>query len=114
MSDDRRADTQFQLANERTYLAWLRTSLGLVAAGIGAARLLSGQHHWAWEAVGILLALAGVTTAAFARHRWKAIDAAVHEGRKIPAPGLAVVVAAAIVVSGLLAVGLVLWTGGGD
>lgn len=28
-------DPRFTLANERTHLAWLRTSLALIAAGVG-------------------------------------------------------------------------------
>lgn len=46
-------DPRFSLANERTVLAWLRTSLAFVAAGLGAATaahllqltdLLGGSH----------------------------------------------------------------------
>jgi putative membrane protein len=33
-------DPRFTLANERTFLAWSRTSLGLVAAGLGIVQLL--------------------------------------------------------------------------
>jgi putative membrane protein len=77
MSERRVPEAQFQLANERTYLAWLRTALALVASGVAAARLLAGQTlHWAWETVGVLLILAGVVTAALARRRWRAMDAA--------------------------------------
>jgi hypothetical protein len=43
MSERRSPEAQFQLANERTYLAWLRTALALVASGVAAARLLAGQ-----------------------------------------------------------------------
>ena len=42
MSERRTPEAQFQLANERTYLAWLRTALALVASGVAAARLLAG------------------------------------------------------------------------
>jgi putative membrane protein len=60
MSERRSPEAQFQLANERTYLAWLRTALALVASGVAAARLLAGQTlPWAWETVGVLL-IAGV------------------------------------------------------
>jgi len=53
---EQRPEPQFQLANERTYLAWLRTALALVASGVAAARLLAGQtFHRAWETVGVLL-----------------------------------------------------------
>ena len=34
-------DYRFSLANERTFLAWIRTALGLMAAGI-AAHFLEG------------------------------------------------------------------------
>jgi putative membrane protein len=44
-SRDRRADpdsrARTHLANERTFLAWLRTGLSLVALGLGAAQFLS-------------------------------------------------------------------------
>jgi len=50
---ERSPEAQFQLANERTYLAWLRTALALVASDVAAARLLAGQTlPWAWETVG--------------------------------------------------------------
>ena len=41
---ERSPEAQLQLANERTYLAWLRTALALVAAGVAAARLLAGSR----------------------------------------------------------------------
>ena len=102
MSERRNPEAQFQLANERTYLAWLRTALALVASGVAAARLLAGQTlPWAWETVGILLILAGVVTAALARRRWRAMDAAMREGEPLPAPGVAVMIAGVIVLCGL-------------
>lgn len=32
-------DYRFSLANERTFLAWIRTSLGFLAAGVGLDQL---------------------------------------------------------------------------
>ena len=37
--DDRAPDARFTLANERTLLAWVRTSLALIALGVVVARL---------------------------------------------------------------------------
>lgn len=108
---ERSPEAQFRLANERTYLAWLRTALALVASGVAAARLLA-EHtlHWAWEAVGILLILAGVVTAAVARRRWRAMDAAIREGEPLPAPGIGVMIGAVIVICGLITTVLLLAT----
>ena len=108
---ERSPEPQFQLANERTYLAWLRTALALVASGVAAARLLAGQSlHWAWETVGVLLIMAGVVTAALARRRWRAMDAAIREGEPLPPPGIAVMIAGVIVICGLITTALLLGT----
>ena len=37
-------DARFTLANERTFLAWSRTALALVAAGLGIVQLLPPFH----------------------------------------------------------------------
>ena len=82
-----------------------------VASGVAAARLLAGQTlHWAWETVGVLLILAGVVTAALARRRWRAMDAAIREGEPLPAPGIAVMIAGVIVVCGVITTVLLLGT----
>lgn len=71
MSEERRPDTQAGLANGRTYLAWLRTGLALVAAGVAAERVLPAEGIlWARQLIGVSLILAGVVTAALARRRW--------------------------------------------
>jgi uncharacterized membrane protein YidH (DUF202 family) len=42
-------DYRFSLANERTFLAWIRTALALVAGGIVAAKALEFNHDvWRW------------------------------------------------------------------
>ena len=41
-------DPRFSLANERTYLAWIRTALALVVAGLVAAKAID-FHHEAWR-----------------------------------------------------------------
>ena len=41
---DREPDYRFTLANERTFLAWIRTALGLVAGGIVVGRSSGGPY----------------------------------------------------------------------
>ena len=39
-------DYRFSLANERTFLAWIRTALGFLAAGVGLDQLASFVNCW--------------------------------------------------------------------
>ena len=114
MSEERRPDTQAELANERTYLAWLRTGLALMAVGVAAERVLPAEGIiWARQSIGVTLILAGVLTAGLARRRWQTVDNAVRAGRAIPRPILGYVVAAVIVVDGLATIVLLLRADGG-
>ncbi|MGW4006510.1 YidH family protein, partial [Streptomyces nigra] len=56
-------DYRFSLANERTFLAWLRTALALVGGGFAVDQFLP-DLRWGWR-VGLALALlaAGVLCA---------------------------------------------------
>ena len=108
-SEGRQPDTQAELANERTYLAWLRTGLALVAAGVAAERILPAEGIiWARQVIGVTLILAGVITAGLARHRWQSVDHALRAGRPIPHPILGYMVATVIVVDGLATILLLL------
>jgi len=114
VSEERRPDTQAELANERTYLAWLRTGLALMAVGVAAERVLPAEGIiWARQSIGVTLILAGVLTAGLARRRWQTVDNAVRAGRAIPRPILGYVVAAVIVVDGLATIVLLLRSDGG-
>jgi putative membrane protein len=109
VSEGRRPDTQAELANERTYLAWLRTGLALVAVGVAAERILPAEGIiWARQLIGVTLILAGVVTAALAPRRWQSVDRALRAGRPIPHPFVGYMVATVIVVDGLATIVLLL------
>lgn len=55
-------------ANERTFLAWVRTAIAIVGFGMAAARLGDGQPQ-VWSEVLMLVAGAGVVLLAFLRMR---------------------------------------------
>jgi putative membrane protein len=108
-SEGHRTDMQAELANERTYLAWLRTGLALVAVGVAAERVLPAEGIiWARQMVGVTLILAGVLTAALARQRWHALERALRAGGPIPRPILGYMVAIVIVLNGLATIVLLL------
>ena len=94
-------DPRFSLANERTFLAYERTSVGLLVAAVGSLHLL--QDSWAEYALGIGLLLAAGTTALVGWLRFREADAAIREGRPLP-PGIGVpVVVVSILVLSVLA-----------
>jgi putative membrane protein len=83
-------DPRFSFANERTFLAWVRTALALMAAGIGleafAPQLAVPGLR---QVLAALLVLAGIATSAMAFRRWLRSEQAMREGRSLPAPTVA-------------------------
>jgi putative membrane protein len=105
----RAPDARYELANERTYLAWLRTGLALVAAGVAAERLLPAAGvDWVRQVIGVSLVLVGALSAGLARRRWAAVDLAMKAGQGIPRSNLGYLISGTIVVDGLAAVFLMI------
>lgn len=90
-------DYRFSLANERTFLAWLRTGLALVAAGVALDVVDLPMGEGAKLALaGVLLVLGGLS-AVLAWLRWSGSERAMRRGEPLPALGVA-----AMIVSGSL------------
>ncbi|CAN5860980.1 DUF202 domain-containing protein [soil metagenome] len=102
-------DPRFSLANERTLLAWLRTSLAFVVTGLAllAVRDLSGSQWTAWVAVAALVL--GAVLGPWSYLRWGASERALRLRDPLPAPTIAVpLVAGLLVLAGLA---LLVWVG---
>ena len=78
-------DYRFSLANERTFLAWIRTALALLAGGVlleqFAPRL---QPHVALVALAAVLAALSAVLCGAAYVRWKANEIAMRHARALP------------------------------
>ncbi|MBS2936764.1 DUF202 domain-containing protein [Nocardioides sp. J2M5] len=96
-------DPRYSLANERTFLAYERTAVGLLVAAVGALNLL--RDSWAETLLGVALLVAAALTAALGMRRYREADAAIREGRALP-PSTAVPVVFTTVVVLVLLVGL--------
>jgi putative membrane protein len=101
-SDRREPDYRFSLANERTLLAWVRTSLALDVAGLGVIRFapplgVPGGR----ELVGGVLVLLGAATAWSGYRRFLATDHAIRAGAPLPAHAAPRILAAALAVVSL-------------
>jgi putative membrane protein len=79
-------DYRFTLANERTFLAWIRTAVAFAAGGIAVVGLVPDATGSGVLAVS-LLTLSGVI-AAGAYRRWHLNEAAMRRGSRLPASQL--------------------------
>ena len=106
-------DPRFTLANERTFLAWIRTALALMAGGVGVEALnaVTGQPNPLRTALAVALLLGGVLCSATAFTRWMATERALRSGRPLPAPRLAPVLGYGLSVIGVAACVLLFVTG---
>ena len=107
-------DYRFSLANERTFLAWLRTGLALVAGGLAAAQFLPPLRlaHLR-EALAIALLLLGATGSIRAVDHWARSDRAMRLDEELPASRFPAVLALIVAIGALLLVAAVLLGGAG-
>ena len=102
-------DHRFSLANERTFLAWVRTSLALMASAVAAAKLLPGHDLiWMRRTLGAILGAGGLLVALTAYGRYRAVETAIRQGRPLPSTVVVPLLAGSLVVASALAVVLVL------
>jgi putative membrane protein len=84
-------DYRFTLANERTFLAWIRTSLALAAGGLAAVGLL--DEFRGSEVLGILLLVLSFATAASAYRRWALNEYSMRMNEPLPTSRLPMLMA---------------------
>jgi putative membrane protein len=98
-------DPRFSLANERTFLAWIRTALGLIALGVAVATFVSTQDT---KGISLILAAAlvllGGVLAAGSWWRWLSVERAMRDGHGIPPSTLAPFLAIGIGVIAVIAI----------
>jgi putative membrane protein len=64
-------DPRFTFANERTFLAWNRTALALIAAGLAAAQFLKFNLHGLRLIIAVPLIVLGATLALASYLHWE-------------------------------------------
>ena len=98
-------DPRFSYANERTYLAWNRTSLALISIGLAVSHLLP-SFGWAGarRMIAIPLMLAGVLVAVLSLREWGANERAMRLGQPLRGSSLPRLLMLVITVVGLIAI----------
>ncbi|PSL02519.1 putative membrane protein [Haloactinopolyspora alba] len=97
-------DPRFTFANERTFLAWIRTALALLAAGIALEALEIPEHDTLRLLLVVALALLGALCSGMAFIRWAQAERALREAKPLPAPALAPVLAFGLAVAAVVIV----------
>jgi putative membrane protein len=103
-------DARFTFANERTFLAWIRTALALVVAGVAVAQLLPpfpgvplGRHLLA-----IPLIVLGAAVSLISYREWRRNQRALRLSQPLPRSLLPRILAIWIAVMAAIAVAVVL------
>jgi putative membrane protein len=107
--DEREPDYRFTLANERTFLAWQRTALGLLAAAVALVQLVPELTvPGARRVLGVGLAVLAILTSGMGLLRWRQADQAMRHGQPLPRHPTPAYLAVGLSVVGLVALGLVI------
>jgi putative membrane protein len=110
---DQEPDVRFTYANERTFLAWNRTALALVATGVAATQLLPSLHVTGGRRLlGLPLIVLGAVVAAASYRNWQANDRAMRHREPLPRSPLPLVLSVGIGLVAVVAVVLAALAGG--
>lgn len=107
---DREPDYRFTLANERTFLAWMRTALAFLAAAVLFHQFAVGlRPGWLPPALSAAVCLLAATVAGAALLQWRNNQNAMRQGQPLPPShllttlGVAMLVLSAVMATILLA-----------
>ncbi|HEY0209895.1 YidH family protein [Acerihabitans sp.] len=78
-------DYRFSLANERTFLAWIRTALAFLAGAVGISQFAPGLGtHQVRAGLAVLLSVMAASLGIMAYRRWAASELAMRTGASLP------------------------------
>jgi len=100
-------DYSSSLANERTFLTWVRTALALLAAGVALDVVDLSISSGAQKAIAMTLLVLAVVTALVAWARWGLVERSMRRREPMPAIGFGALLVLAVV--GISAVLIFAW-----
>ena len=106
----RHPDYRFSLANERTFLAWIRTALAFMAGAVGIYQFAPDiATPWAREAMAVLLSLAAALLSLAAYRRWAGNERAMRSDAALPYTRLLLILALFVTVVAIVLGLLLVW-----
>jgi inner membrane protein YidH len=108
--DGTEPDARFTYANERTFLAWNRTALALVVAGLAVVQLLPPFPGvpWGRHVIAIPLIVLGAVISVASFREWRRNQRAMRRREPLPRSALPVTLAGSIAALAVLSAVLVL------
>lgn len=105
-------DYRFSLANERTFLAWIRTALGFLAAGVGLDQLAPEfATPLIRQVLALLLCLFAGGLAIYGYLRWLQNEKAMRLKDDLPYTRSLLTISVVLLVVAVVVIGLVLYEG---
>ncbi|WP_020666722.1 YidH family protein [Amycolatopsis nigrescens] len=113
MADTERTETEpdyrFTLANERTFLAWIRSALGLLAGGVAVDQLVPlPSGSWVRTVLALGCVALAATLAATSYPRWRRVQTAMRRGDPLPRSRMLPVLATGVLLIAGFAAALVI------
>ena len=103
-----RTGPAFTLANERTFLAWIRTSLALLAGGIAVEAFTTDVFpEPVRRGLAVLLLLLGMLLSAGSAIRWLRVESSLRSNRPLPLPLIGPLLAAGCAVAAAVVIAVV-------
>jgi putative membrane protein len=107
-ADEPPLDYRFTLANERTFLAWIRTSLGLLAGGVAVHTLVQPfRIRGVRTTIALGCIVLAVILATGAYTHWRGVEEAMRARRPLPRTAMVPLLAVGVaVISAVACIGL--------
>ena len=104
----REPDYRFSFANERTFLAWIRTALALLAAGVAVDAVELSLPGAVQAVLAAVLLVLGLVCAVVSWVRWARAERSMRLDQPLPTSSLGALLAVVVVLvaAGLLVIGL--------
>lgn len=90
-------DYRFSFANERTFLAWIRTALALLAAGVALDIVDLSVADALQHTIAIVLVVLGLVCAVLAWVRWALAERAMRRSEPLPTFGFSAIITLGLV-----------------
>lgn len=90
-------DYRFSFANERTFLAWIRTALALIAGGVLLDTLDLTMDPQLQRVLASTLTVLGAICAGLSWSRWAVAERAIRRSEPLPSSSLSLLVSVAVI-----------------